>query len=208
MKKPTWTLFGNGDFFSDILDAVESRQEIITHIILNQKIEKNWLAIIPKVILIEKIESFKPQTTHYFFGFINPNKKPILDLLKNKKVTFSNLIHANAYISSSTQLGQGNFIGAGSVVGPKTMLNNFNVLKRLSSIGHDCKVGNNNHIAPGVTIAGRCKIGNNNFFGAGSTTIDGMTVGDEITVGAGGVVVNDLTKSGVYVGVPARKLQK
>ena len=208
MSKATWTLFGTGYFVNDIFDAVEARNEQVTHIILNQKIDKARMDIIPKNITIQKIDDFKPHTTYYFFSFINPNKKPILDIIKHKKIVFSNLIHPFSYISKSSLLGQGNFVGAGAVVGPNVKMGNFNTINRTASLGHDIIMGNHNHVGPGVTITGRCKIGDKNFFGAGSTVIDGRIISDDIIIGAGAVVVTDLVKPGTYVGVPAKKLFK
>jgi len=46
------------------------------------------------------------------------------------------------------------------------------------------------------------------MLGAGATVRDGRCIGDDIVIGAGAVVVSDLIQPGVYVGVPAKSLQR
>lgn len=208
MKKLTWTLFGVSYFVNDIFDAIEAQNGKVTHIVLNQKIDEKRMNLIPKNIVIEKIDLFKPHSSHYFFGFVNGNKNQFLKSLKKHGIIFSNIIHPRSYVAKNVLLGKGNFIGAGSVIGPCVKIGNFNTINRSSSIGHHVSIGNFNHIGPGATISGRCKIGNKNFFGAGSTSVDGITVHDNIIVGAGGVVIKDLIQQGTYVGVPVSKLNK
>ena len=206
--KSTWTIFGVGYFITDIIDTIESQNGEVSQIVLNQEIDAERIGLVPKNITIVDIKSFKPRTSNYFFGFINANKQPILDLLKKTNITFSNLIHPFSSVSKSAVLGQGNFVGAGAVIGPDVKIGNFNIIKRSASIGHHTVLGNYNHIAPAAIITGSCKIGDKNFFGAGSTLIDNKVTGDEIIIGAGSVVIQDLNEAGTYVGVPARKLNK
>lgn len=208
MKKSTWTIFGAGYFITDIIDAVESQKGKVSYVVLNQKIDKEIIKFIPKNIKTIDIKSFKPRTSDYFFGFINPDKKPLLKKLSKFEIKFSNIVHPFSHVSSNVKMGQGNFVGAGAVVGPGVKMGNFNIIKRSASIGHDVVIRNYNHIAPGTTIAGRCKIGNNNFFGAGATLIDNKIIADDIIIGAGTTVINDLEEPGTYVGAPARKLEK
>jgi len=41
----------------------------------------------------------------------------------------------------------------------------------------------------------------------GTAVINNITIGDGVTVGAGAAVVKNLTETGTYVGVPARKIK-
>jgi sugar O-acyltransferase (sialic acid O-acetyltransferase NeuD family) len=208
MKKSTWTLFGISYFINDIIDAIEAQNGKVTHIVLNQKIDEKRMSLLPKDITIQKINSFKPQSSHYFFGFVDGNKNQFLESLKKHEIVFSNIIHPRSYVAKNILLGQGNFIGAGSVIGPLVKMGDFNIINRLVSIGHHVLIGHYNHIGPGATISGKCRIGNKNFFGAGSISSDGITVKDNIIVGAGGVVIRDLIQRGTYAGVPVTILHK
>lgn len=205
MNKKGWILFGAGHFLHDIIDAIEANNEVVACIVLNQKVDPEILNRIPKDIKVIDIENFKPSNKNYFFGFMNQNKKPLLEKLTKYNLKFANLIHLRAYLAKGVSLGQGNFVGANAVIGPNTKLGNYNIINRLTSIGHDVKIGDLNNFGPGAVVSGRCTLGNNNFLGANSTIIPLTTIKDEITIGAGAVVVDNIDETGTYIGMPARK---
>jgi UDP-3-O-[3-hydroxymyristoyl] glucosamine N-acyltransferase len=73
---------------------------------------------------------------------------------------------------------------------------------------HDVRAGDFFTTAPGVRINGKVQIGDLVYFGSNSVTKEEISIGNQITIGAGACVVNDILESGIYVGVPARKLEK
>jgi acetyltransferase-like isoleucine patch superfamily enzyme len=64
-----------------------------------------------------------------------------------------------------------------------------------------------------VTCCGFVNIGKQSFIGAGATIRPGtaekyLIVGERSVLGMGSTLINDLPKSSVYVGTPARRLNK
>lgn len=104
------------------------------------------------------------------------------------------------------------FVG-GCIVFPYVTFTANNVVGRCCtiyqncSISHDTVIGDYCNITPGVNIAGRCKIGNRVYLGIGSVISNDVAICDDVIVGAGAVVVNNITESGIYVGIPARKIK-
>lgn len=203
-----WTIFGAGDLIWDIIDAIESREEnYVSFIVLNQTIKDNldpyevWSL---KRYLKPKIASYERE--HRIFGFIDPNKQKFLKQLGG--VEFSNVIHARSWACNTSGMGYGNFFGANSTLASKTSLGNFNYINRNASIGHHTIIGSYNHVGPGATICGKCNIGNNNFFGAGCVVKDGINFGNNVIVGANALVITDLLEKGVYIGSPAKYIDK
>ena len=74
-------------------------------------------------------------------------------------------------------------------------------------VGHGCIIGKNNHFANNVSLGGGVKICDNCFFSSGVVLSAGCTIQEIILVGSGGVLNGNITKSGVYVGVPAKWLK-
>jgi UDP-3-O-[3-hydroxymyristoyl] glucosamine N-acyltransferase len=76
-----------------------------------------------------------------------------------------------------------------------------------SDIGHDCVIGNYVTLAPGARVSGYCVIGDCVYVGTNAVIREGVHICDGVTIGAGAVVLNDITESGVYAGIPAKKIK-
>ena len=93
------------------------------------------------------------------------------------------------------------YLGPESSVGVNNLVNTRAVLEHESTLAGHC------HMAPGSIVCGRSHVGEMVMLGASATVIDKVNVAAGTQVGAGAVVVRDIDKpSGVFVGVPARRL--
>ncbi|MEG1887029.1 MAG: acetyltransferase, partial [Oscillospiraceae bacterium] len=61
------------------------------------------------------------------------------------------------------------------------------------------------HISPNAALAGTVTIGDKCHVGIGAVVKNSVTICENCIIGAGGVVVKDALKSGVYIGVPAKR---
>lgn len=129
--------------------------------------------------------------------------KVIIDPITKQKIQFRHI--------GEIVLGNDVEIGALSVVHRGTLSDT--IIGNNTKIGAKCNIAHNNVIgdgcvfAVGVLTSGSVKIGNNCWFGTGSIISNGVTICDDVVVGAGAVVVKNITKSGIYVGNPARYLK-
>lgn len=200
-----WVIFGAGNFIFDIIDAIEANNQTVDSIVLNSPIHST----LKKKITIPtiSIENFKPKSnTHYIFGFLDPNKTPLINLLKSYNLEFTNLIHPLAYISKNVSIGVGNYFGPGVIIGPNSKIGNFNYFNRGALIGHDVAIKDFNHFGPGAVICGLCTIANTCNFGAGTVVNDGLTICSQCKTGSLAGITKDITTAGTYVGLPAKKL--
>ena len=207
-NKSSWTIFGLSNFSYDILDAIESIGENVKYFIKNQEVKREIVRRVPQNIKILNMSEFTPSTDKYFIGFMDHRKDALLQDLSRYKLSFDNVIHKNAYVSPYAKIGVGNFFGANATIAPKVKLGNFNFVNRDCSIGHHSVIGDRNKTGPGVTICSLCEIDSNNAFGANCTIIPELKIFTEIEVGAGAVVTRDISESGLYVGVPAKLVQR
>jgi UDP-3-O-[3-hydroxymyristoyl] glucosamine N-acyltransferase len=74
-------------------------------------------------------------------------------------------------------------------------------------LAHDSQVEKGCIFSPSVNIAGFCKIGPLVNLGIGTTVSDSISITEKVQTGAGTVVVQPITESGLYVGVPAKKIK-
>lgn len=118
---------------------------------------------------------------------------------------FPVLIHPSAVIADSVAIGNGSVVMAGAVINSEASIGEGCILNTLCSVDHDCLVGDYCHIAVGAHLCGTVYVGNETWVGAGATVSNNTNICSGCLIGAGAVVINDITESGVYVGVPSRK---
>ena len=75
------------------------------------------------------------------------------------------------------------------------------------TIAHDTRIGDHCFLGPRVSCAGFIQIGEACFLGISTTIIDGIRVAQNVQTGGGAVVVHDIHEPGLYVGVPAKRIQ-
>jgi sugar O-acyltransferase (sialic acid O-acetyltransferase NeuD family) len=121
---------------------------------------------------------------------------------------YISLKHPSANISRWTKIGKGCVITAGCIVTSQIVINDFCQMNLNTTIGHDCYIGAFFTTAPAVNISGICTIGSRVYFGTGSATKQGITICDDVTIGMGAMVVNNINEKGIYVGIPAKKMDK
>ena len=118
------------------------------------------------------------------------------------------VIHPNALISRfatitpGAQLFPGAIINAGARIGQNVIVNTGSIVE------HDCEIMEHVHIASGAKLAGAVKVGVGVHIGAGATILQCVTIGEYTVIGAGAVVLKDVPPRSVFVGVPARPLEK
>lgn len=134
------------------------------------------------------------------------NRKRAYDQLYKAGAEIVSLVHPSAVVSDTVVLGKGVVIMAGTVINDSAQIGDGVIVNTSSSIDHDCVIGAFCHVSVGAHLAGTVHVGENTMIGAGAVVINNITVCANCVVGAGAVVIKPITKSGTYVGVPARKI--
>lgn len=116
------------------------------------------------------------------------------------------LIHPNAVIGEQVDLASGTAVMAGVVVNCCTRIGKGCIINTGATIDHDNLIEDFIHISPGVHLAGTVKVGQGSWLGIGSAVSNNVNIIRGCKVGAGAVVVKDITETGTYVGVPARRI--
>jgi len=74
----------------------------------------------------------------------------------------------------------------------------------MCNIGHNTKVGERTYIAPGAKLGGGTQIGSDCFLWQNIVTHSQVKICDKVMIGNASYVHKDITKSGIYVGSPAK----
>lgn len=122
-------------------------------------------------------------------------------------VNVVSLIHPSSCIAEDVFIGKGTVIMAGTVVQAGSSIGKGVIVNTSSSIDHECTIGDYTHVSVGSHLAGNVTIGEGSWVGAGAVISNNICVYSHVTLGAGTVVVRNITESGIYVGIPAKKIR-
>ena len=137
----------------------------------------------------------------------NPELKvKLFEMATDFGAQFPTIISPNAFVSRHAEIEGGTIlfhrsvVNAGSVIGKNCIINTGAIVE------HDVTIGDHTHISPGSVVNGHCTIGSRTLIGSGTVIIQEVHIGDNIVVGANSTVTKNLTKPGVYIGSPAKKI--
>ena len=124
------------------------------------------------------------------------------------ELNYVTLIHPAAQIGINVKIGVGTVIMAGAIINSCAIIGKHCIVNTCATVEHDNVVENYAHISPNAVLGGTVYIGECSHIGIGATVKNNVQICENCKIGAGAVVVNTIKQSAVYVGVPAKKLQK
>ncbi len=170
---------------------------------------KHNLPILGKISDIS--EEFKSKNFDVLLIAIGYNhfdeRKGLFERLKNE-IPFGKIIHSSNIIDDSVHIGQGSVVYAGGIFDMNVSIGENVLIYNGCNFSHDVAVKSHSIISPGVQIAGFCEIGESVNLGIGTVLSDNIRIASKTRTGAGAVVTKSILNSGVYVGIPAKKIQK
>ena len=113
-------------------------------------------------------------------------------------------IKENAIIQGRIRMGESCLIEENVTIKYGTILTSNVLLKKNCFLGPNVITLGSTHKRE--TIHGTI-VGENTYIGAGSKIAGGVEVGDNITVGAMSFVNKNIFESGIYVGIPIKKIK-
>jgi sugar O-acyltransferase (sialic acid O-acetyltransferase NeuD family) len=153
-----------------------------------------------------KISEFNPKTQSALIAVGNPADKMKLLSKLPENTSFWNYISPNAYVNNLS-LGVGNFICAGVIITTDVKIGNHVHLNLQTTVGHDSVLGDFVTTAPSVNISGNVNVGKGVYLGTACCIREKINICDDAIIGMNASVVKDITESGTYVGIPAKKIK-
>lgn len=135
------------------------------------------------------------------------DRKAIVDRLP-KETKYFTYIHPSVHImDDNIEVGEGSFIGANSILTTNIQLGKHALLNRGNHIGHDCFIGDYFSAMPNAVVGGNVWVDDKVYIGSCSNIREKIKIIANTTIGMNAAVVKNITESGVYVGVPAKKIK-
>lgn len=156
--------------------------------------------------VVGKSESFREYDCDFVVAIGNSAvRQRIQSLIEQAGKHLPALIHPNACVADGVSIGGGTVIAAGAVVNPGAVIGKGCIVNTGSSVDHDCVVEDYVHISVGAHVAGTVHVGERTWIGVGAAVSNNLNICADCMIGAGCVVVRDITESGTYMGVPAKR---
>ena len=136
----------------------------------------------------------------------NETRRKVHERLEVEGARIPTLIHPRVVVGEEVNIGHGTVIMAGVVINCCTEIGKGCIINTSTSVDHDNVIQDFVHLSPGVHTGGSVIIGQSSWLGIGSNVSNNINIVNNCIVGAGAVIVNDITETGTYVGVPARRV--
>jgi sugar O-acyltransferase (sialic acid O-acetyltransferase NeuD family) len=135
------------------------------------------------------------------------DRKKVADKLP-KETNYFTFIHPTAQImDSNIEIEEGSFIGANSILTTNIKLGKHALLNRGNHIGHDCIIGDYFSAMPNSVVGGNVHIGDKVYMGSCSNIREKIKITSDVIIGMNAGVVKNIEESGIYVGVPVKKIK-
>ena len=203
MEKKTLVIHGCGGHARSVASAVKGQWDVV-FVDANARPGEVILGC-PVFRSTEQVPGAERAAHHVALGAL-AEKKALFESLRAAGRFLPVLIAPGAVVAEGATIGDGTFVGVGAYIGPRARIGANTIVNTHAVVEHDAVVGDHTHVSINAAVAGYSRIGSEVMIGAGATVIDKLSVGDRIVVGAGAAVIRDLTESGTYVGVPAKRL--
>lgn len=154
------------------------------------------------------ISEFNPQ--EYIMMVAVSDSKDRFDIVQRlpKETQYFTFIHPTSLIlDSNIKIGHGSFIGAYSILTTNIKIGNHSILNRSCHVGHDTIIGDYLSMMPGSIISGNVTVGDNLYMGTNSSIREKINICSDVTIGLNSGVVKDIEDSGVYAGLPVKKIK-
>jgi sugar O-acyltransferase (sialic acid O-acetyltransferase NeuD family) len=127
---------------------------------------------------------------------------------KAKGYKIASYISSRASIWPDLNMQDNCFIYEQAIIQPFATIGENTIIRSGSHISHHCKIGNHVFIAAGATLGGNVTVNDQAFVGLGAVIRDGITIAEKSFIGAGAVVIKDTEPNSVYIGNPAKKIER
>ena len=159
--------------------------------------------------IAKPISQFNPE--EYVMMVAVADSKDRFDIVQKlpKETQYFTYIHPTVLImDDNIELGEGSFIGANSILTTNIKIGKHAILNRGVQIGHDTQIDNYFSAMPGAVISGNVRIYDCVYMGTNSSIKEKLSIHSLSTMGINSCVVKSIEEPGIYVGVPAKKLNK
>jgi sugar O-acyltransferase (sialic acid O-acetyltransferase NeuD family) len=197
MKK---AIIGAGGFAKEVYWSLSLMERIGTIFFVDDKYYDGSNLTLP-------LSKFDPKEYEVVVAVGEPKDRfDIVNRLPKDTKYFTHIHPSVQILGEDIQIGEGSIICAGTIITTNVTLGKHAHLNLQTTIGHDCEIGAYFTTAPGAKISGNCKIYDCVYVGTNASIKQKLSIHSLSTIGSNAAVVKHIEESGIYVGIPAKKI--
>ncbi len=190
----------------------DSPHEVVAFSVESEFLDKDELFGLPVVPFEEIAERYDPADYRAFVAIsstqLNRIRMRLYREVKERGYECVSYVSSHAFVWHDVEIGENTFVFENNVLQYGVSVGDNVILWSGNHVGHQTKIEDHCFVTSHVVISGFCTIGSGCFLGVNSCFADELTVAPDCVVGAGAVVVKDTEPRKVYVGNPAKPLDK
>jgi sugar O-acyltransferase (sialic acid O-acetyltransferase NeuD family) len=177
-------LVGAGGHAKAVIEGLQAQGADIVGYVDRRKAD--WL----RVRQYERDEEFSDQDAAVVIGLggVTPDelsrRAALAAAWKLRGFRLPAVVHPNAIVSRSAQIGEGAQVLAGAIVQPDARVGDAVIVNTGAIVEHDATIGGGSHVAPGAKILGAATVGQSCMIGAGAVVLPMTCVPDRSLVAA------------------------
>ena len=197
---------GAGTHLVSVLDSIKEDIQIVG--VFDDLLENGNFHGIPQLGSLFEFPKYQEQYDRVIItiGDILLRER-LLSLVKEHSIPQYTVIDSSAVVSQNACIEEGTFVGKRVIVNAEAKVGKACILNSGCIIEHGCVLEENIHIAPGAVLCGNVHVSKDTLVGANSTVIQSLSIASHTVVGAGACVCKNISKAGIYVGVPAKEMK-
>lgn len=194
---------GHGKVVADIIQ--KSGDKVMGFLDDNLELPDMFMEI-PVIGSVKKYKEYKEQAE--FVVAIGNSVVREKIAKKMDGVKWYTAIHPTAVISNfEVQIAEGTVIMPNAVINSGSNIGKHCIINTSAVVEHDDKLADFVHISVGARIGGTVSIGKGTWIGIGASVSNNLDICDSCMVGAGAVVIKNISRAGIYIGVPAERME-
>jgi sugar O-acyltransferase (sialic acid O-acetyltransferase NeuD family) len=214
MNKKPILIFGASSFASLAAYSVvqDAGSTVLAHVVDDEFVTTEHVDTLPLIGLSQVRALYPPERCDVLvpLGYtrINALRKERCEQLKAMGYRLHSFVSSHATVWAGCEIRENTLIFENSIIQPYATLGRNVIVRAGANIGHHSRIGDHCFIASGVVTGGNVTIDEQCFIGLGAILRDGLHIAERCFIGAGAVIVKNTEPDGVYVGNPARRLEK
>lgn len=214
-KTKKLVIVGDGEFGEIAYEyfTYDSEYEVVAFAVEKAYRTKDTLFGLPIVNVEDMEKQYSPKDYQIYVAVtyvkLNRVRRRLFDICKEKGYTGASYVSSHSFVWHNVEIGENTFIFEDNTIQYHVKIGDNVVLWSGNHIGHRTVIEDDCWLTSHDVVSGFCHIGKGSFLGVNATIGDNVRLAEDTVFGAGAVAVKSLLEKGcVYVGNPARKLDK